>query len=83
MPRVALFLVWLFSDLLGRNFSTILWPLAGLIFAPMTTLAYAYAHERSAGTPQGIWLALVVVAVLLDLGLLRGGSRMKQKERPA
>ena len=79
MPRVMLVLVWMFSDLIRTNYSTLLWPLAGLVFAPLTTLAYAYAHEKSAGTPAGIWLALVVVAVLLDLGLLRSGRSRKHK----
>jgi hypothetical protein len=79
MPRVVLVVVWVFSDFLEHNFKTILWPIAGLIFAPLTTLAYAYAHQQSGGNVTGIWLALVVVAVLVDLGLLRS-SRRKKKE---
>jgi O-antigen/teichoic acid export membrane protein len=78
MPRVMLVLVWIFSNLLQTNYATILWPIAGLIFAPLTTLAYAYAHEKSGGNVSGFWLALVVVAVLLDLGLLRSGRRKKK-----
>ena len=83
MPRVALFCVWLFSGLLERNYSSIFWPLAGFIFAPLTTLVYAYAHQESGGPPHGVWLVLVVVAVLADLGLLRGGSGMRKKNQQA
>jgi len=79
MPRVVLIVVWLFSSLLEDNYATILWPIAGLVFAPMTTLAYAYGHQRSGGPPSGLWFALVIVAVLLDLGLLRSSRRRKEK----
>ncbi|MEO6710883.1 MAG: hypothetical protein ABIP42_14990 [Planctomycetota bacterium] len=78
MPRVMLILVWIFSTLLQDNYHSKLWPILGLIFAPLTTLAMAYARQQSGGTPSGIWLALVIVAVLLDLGLLRS-SRKKKK----
>jgi hypothetical protein len=78
MPRFALFLVWLFSDFLSRNNVTGLWAVAGFIFLPLTTLAYAFGYQQSNGTPSGIWLGLVVVAVLIDLGLI-GSSRRKKK----
>ena len=82
MPRVMLVAVYFFSTLLEDNFSTLWLPFAGLIFAPLTTMAYAYAHQRCGGPPTGIWIALIVVAVLLDLGLLRSG-RGKKKEKPS
>lgn len=80
MPRVVLFLVWLFSDFLGRNYETILWPLLGFLFLPVTTLAYAFAHEKSGGALSGGWIAFVVVAVLIDLGLFRSGSRREKQD---
>lgn len=79
MPRVALVLVWLFSSLLQTSYSTILWPILGLIFAPLTTLAYAFAVQQSGGHVAGFWLVLVIFAVLVDLGLLRTGSAKKKK----
>jgi thiol:disulfide interchange protein len=80
MPRLVLVLVWLFSRLLQDNYSTILWPILGFVFMPVTTLAYAYAHQRSGGALSGVWIALVVVAVLVDLGLFRS-SRSREKQR--
>jgi hypothetical protein len=80
MPRVALVLVWLFSSLLQTSFTTILWPVLGLIFAPLTTLAYAYALQQSGGSISGFWLVVVVLAVLIDLGLLGSSRRKKHKE---
>lgn len=78
MPRVVLVLVYLFTNLLQTSYTTILWPILGVIFAPLTTLAYAFAVQQSGGHVSGIWLALVIVAVLLDLGLLRSGSSKKR-----
>jgi hypothetical protein len=72
-PRLAIILVWLFSDYLGKAYETVLWPLLGFFFLPLTTLAYAWAVNTN-GTVSGIYLVVVVVAVLIDLGLLGGGA---------
>ncbi|HXV77541.1 MAG TPA: hypothetical protein VD788_14605 [Candidatus Polarisedimenticolaceae bacterium] len=76
-PRFAILLVVIFSDYLGRAYDTTIWPLLGFFFMPLTTLAYAWAiHSR--GSVEGLPLLVVVIAVLLDLGLLGGSSRRKR-----
>ena len=40
-PRLALFALWLFSDLLGRRLRERWVPLLGFFLLPWTTLAYA------------------------------------------
>jgi hypothetical protein len=86
MPRLALVLVWLFSDYLGTAYQTTIWPLLGFIFMPLTTLAYAWAWHFGNGSVAGIGLVVVVLAVLIDLGLLgtSGASRgsMRRWSRP-
>ena len=77
-PRLILFLVWLFSDYLGRAYDGIIIPLLGFFFLPLTTLAYAWAIN-SRGSVEGVQLIVVVLAVLLDLGLLGGSSRSRRK----
>jgi hypothetical protein len=72
-PRVAIVLIWLFSDYLGRAYDTVLWPLLGFFFLPLTTLAYAWAVNTN-GTVTGIYLVVVIVAVLVDLGIVGGGA---------
>jgi hypothetical protein len=72
-PRLAIILVWLFSDYLWQAYKTALWPVLGFFFLPLTTLAYAWAVNTN-GTVSGIYLVVVVVAVLIDLGLLGGGA---------
>jgi hypothetical protein len=72
-PRLAIVLVWLFSNYLGQAYQTVIWPLLGFFFLPLTTLAYAWAVNTN-GTVTGVYLAVVVVAVLIDLGLLGGSA---------
>jgi hypothetical protein len=77
MPRFAIVMVVVFSDYIGRAFQTTLWPLLGFLVMPLTTLAYAWAIN-SRGSAQGIHLVVVVVAVLIDLGLI-GGSASRRR----
>ena len=79
-PRIAIILVWLFSDYLGTAYQTVLWPLLGFIFLPLTTLAYAFAINAN-GSVSGIYLVIVVVAVLFDLGLLGAGGHSGDRWR--
>jgi hypothetical protein len=78
MPRFALALVFIFSNYLGRAYDTMLWPLLGFFFMPLTTLAYAWAVNTN-GTVTGIYLVGVVLAVLLDLGLVGGGASAQRR----
>ncbi|HKE01322.1 MAG TPA: hypothetical protein VKE69_09955 [Planctomycetota bacterium] len=80
-PRLVLFLVWLFSDYLGRAYAGNFWPFLGFLFLPLTTLAYAWA-KNSAGSVTGFYLVVVVIAVLLDLGMLGGGARARRARTP-
>lgn len=66
-PRVAIVLVVLFSDYLGRAYQTTLWPFLGFLFLPLTTLAYAWGMN-SYGAISGWAVWLMALAFLLDLG---------------
>ena len=79
-PRLVIVLLVLFSDYLGNAYETLLWPLLGFVFMPLTTLAYAWARN-SYGSVQGFALVVVVLAVLLDLGLVGGAARRRSKEQ--
>ena len=46
----------------------------GFLFMPLTTLAYAWAIN-SRGSVQGVHLVVLVVAVMIDLGLIGAGAR--------
>jgi len=77
-PRLAIVLVVIFSDFIGRAYQTTIWPLLGFFFMPLTTLAYAWAIHAN-GSVAGLYLAVVVVAVLMDLGLLGGGEAARRR----
>ena len=78
-PRFAIVLVVVFSDYIGRAYETTLWPLLGFFFMPLTTLAYAWAIN-STGAVAGVRLVVVVIAVLMDLGVI-GGSAAQRKRK--
>jgi hypothetical protein len=78
-PRFAILLVVLFSDYIGRAYETTLWPLLGFFLMPLTTLSYAFSINSN-GSVDGMYLVLVVVTVLLDLGLVGAGSKTRWKD---
>jgi hypothetical protein len=80
MPRFAIILVVIFSDYIGRAYQGALWPLAGFLFMPLTTLAYAWAIN-SRGSVAGFHLIVVVIALLFDLGLLGGSASRRRQSR--
>jgi hypothetical protein len=79
-PRFAIVVVVLLSDYIGRAYDSLLWPLLGFLFMPLTTLAYAWAIN-SRGSLTGLQLVVVVIAVLMDLGLLGGSAANRKRAR--
>jgi hypothetical protein len=79
-PRFAIVLVVLFSDYIGRAYESVVWPLIGFFFLPLTTLAYAWAINSNESV-EGIHLVVVVLAVLIDLGLLGGPASRRRRKR--
>ena len=75
LPRMALFLIWLFTDWLKQAYETALWPLLGFFFMPYTTLAYMGAMLNNNHQITGGWLVLLIVAVVVDLGHHGGTAR--------
>ncbi len=78
-PRVAIILVVIFSDYIGNAYQTTIWPLLGFFCMPVTTLAYAWAMHTS-GSVAGLQLVVVVIAVLIDIGII-GGSAANRRAR--
>lgn len=70
-PRLALILMWLFTDLLGRAFDSFIIPLLGFIFLPLTTVIYVFVGPNGLGTFD--WI-LLIIGVLIDLGSYGSGA---------
>jgi hypothetical protein len=82
-PRLALLLLWLFTNLVDRAFDTFLVPLLGLLFLPFATLMYVLAYQPVTGVSGWGWL-LVALAAALDLGTYGGGyGSRRQRARYA
>jgi len=77
-PRVVLFVLWFFTDVLSRAYHGWLWPTLGFFFLPVTTIMYAIAQNRFHGLKGG-GIVLFVVGILVDFGLIGGGRRRRRR----
>lgn len=76
-PRVAIVLLYLFSNFLERAYHSLLIIILGFIFLPLTTIVYAWvvnSHEPL----QGLYLVAVIVSVVIDLGLIGHGASRRR-----
>jgi len=76
-PRLAIFLLFLFSDLLSRAFDSWLLPFLGFFLLPWTTLAYAVMWDVGGNGVKGFEWFIVVLAFLADLGSYARGDRYR------
>lgn len=77
-PRIALVLIFLFSNYLERAYHGLILPLIGFIFVPLTTLVYAWMVNT--GRPiVGLNLIILIIAVVVDLGGLGGGGSYRRR----
>lgn len=78
-PRVALVLLFLFSNYLQHAYHGLLVPFVGFLFLPLTTLAYAWMSNTGRPT-EGINLLILIIAVVIDLSSLGGGAYRRRRE---
>jgi len=77
-PRVVLLLLFFLTNYLTRAYHDLLVPLIGFIFAPLTTLAYAWMVNNHLPL-EGVNLLILLLAVVLDLGGLGGGYHRSRR----
>jgi hypothetical protein len=77
-PRLALFALFLFSDLLSRAFDSWFVPFLGFFLLPWTTLAYAVMWSSSHNVNGFEWF-IVILAFVIDLGAYARGSRERSE----
>jgi hypothetical protein len=76
IPRGAILLFWIFSDLLGDAFSGWVLPALGFLLLPWTTMTYALFWGVGSNELQGIEWLPVAFALLLDLATWAGARRV-------
>lgn len=74
-PRLALFFIWIFSDLLSRAFDSWFLPFIGFFLLPWTTLAYAVMWDVGTHEVAGFEWFIVILAFLADLGAYAASNR--------
>jgi hypothetical protein len=72
-PRIALLLLFIFSNYLQRAYHGLILPLLGFLFLPLTTLAYAWMVNTRQPT-TGVNLLILIIAVVIDVGGIGGGE---------
>ena len=72
-PRLAIFALWLFSNVLDRAYDSWLLPLLGFFLLPWTTLAYAVMWDAGTNKVSGFEWFIVALAFLADLASYAGG----------
>lgn len=75
-PRVAIVLLYLFTNFFTHVYTSLIIPIIGFIFLPLTLIAYTYilnAHMRMNVTT----LVILFITVILDLGLVGGMARRR------
>jgi hypothetical protein len=77
-PRVAIVVVFLTSNYLGRAYHGFFLPFLGFIFVPISTLTYAWLVNTHQPL-EGINLLILVVAIVIDLGGLGGGEYHRRR----
>ena len=77
-PRVAIVLLYLFTNFFRGVYDSVLLPLIGFLFLPFTLIAYTFLVNSK--HPQDItFLVVLFIAVVIDLGLIGGGNRVRQR----
>lgn len=71
--RIALGVLWIFTNLVDRAFDSFFVPLLGLLFVPWTTLMYVLFWSAAGGVNGWEWF-VVALGLLADIGsYARGG----------
>ncbi len=79
-PRIALAVLFFFSTYLDRPYhNNLILLILGFVFLPLTTLVYAWMFNSGMAV-AGINILYLVVAAILDLGLVgHGYSRRRDR----
>jgi hypothetical protein len=77
-PRLVLLLLFFFTNFLWRAYHhSLLLPVLGFFFLPLTTLVYAWI-VNTGGSLQGLYIVAIVICVMADLGLLGHTARSRR-----
>lgn len=77
-PRAAIVLLYFFSTFFTGVYNSVIIPILGFIFLPITLLAYTWL-AKSPPMDETARLIILAIAVLLDLGISGGAHRSRSR----
>jgi len=76
-PRIVILVLYFFTSWFSDAFSGILMPLLGFLFLPVSLLWYGLVQYFFGGEWSMVPLIGMIIAVLLDFGLIGGGLKKR------
>ena len=77
-PRVVIILLAITGYIQKGFHGQWFWPLLGFFLMPFTTLAYAFSVNHGGGL-RGVYIVLVLLAVLLDFVVIGGTAKRRRR----
>ncbi len=77
-PRVLIAILWFFTSWFNGVFDTILWPILGFLFMPVTMLWYSVVMKHYTGDWSASNIIIMVIAVVIDMGSWGGGYKSRR-----
>lgn len=77
LPRVTMAFLWLFTKWFDGVFSSMLLPILGFLFLPLTTLWYSVVHHWFNGQWDIIPIVGLVLALIVDISPTRYRRRRR------
>ncbi|MCU7493972.1 MAG: hypothetical protein HF314_02980 [Ignavibacteria bacterium] len=79
IPRLSIALLWFLTNWFHGMFSTVLWPLLGFLFLPVTLLWYSVVFHFFDNSWTTIPIVGLVIALLIDLSPGRGKKYYRRR----
>lgn len=76
-PRIAIALLYFFTTFFNGVYDNLIVPIVGFLVLPLTLIAYTYL-AKTHHPVDTTFLVVMILAVVLDLGLLGGGYRSRR-----
>lgn len=74
-PRIAIVLLWFFTNWFVGVFETALWPVLGFLFMPVSLLWYSVVFNFFGGEWTIVPTIGMIIAVLVDIGAVGTARR--------
>jgi len=78
-PRILIVVLWFFTSWFSGVFQTLLWPVLGFLFLPVTTLWYSVVVNNFAGQWSILNIIIMVLAIAIDMGSWGGGYKSRRR----